>query len=70
MENLTDNAWVKRVGELRQMVDDCYDPADASAQEWVEWVTAQDGEEFDSDDVKVLSAYAQQVWESEQERNS
>jgi hypothetical protein len=67
---LTDNAWVNRVGDLRQEADDQYNPADATPQQWVEWYTAQEGEEYDVDDCRVLLDRAEQLYEDYQARSA
>ncbi len=67
---LTDNAWVDRVGDLRQQVDDQYNPADAAPQRWVEWYTAQTEEEYDPDDCSVLLDRAERLYEDHLARSA
>jgi hypothetical protein len=62
--NLTDNAWVDRIGELRQMVWDNYDTTTATPDEFIEWFV--DGEEaFYDDDIRILRQEAQRMYEEE-----
>lgn len=68
--NLTDNAWVRRVGDLRQQVDDAYNPPDGSPQDWVEWYTSQEDGEYDVDDCRVLLDRAEQLYEDYQARSA
>ena len=52
---LTDNAWVKRIGELRQMVADQYDTTqNTTPREFVDWLVESAEEEFDSADERIL----------------
>lgn len=50
--NLTDNAWIERVGQLRQMVDDM-NPAPTTPEE-IEWWLTEGWQDLDADDVTVL----------------
>ena len=59
---LEGNAWVRRVGELRQMVDDAYDPTLGTPMQWVEWYTTEADQQFDMDDVgELLDAAERQL---------
>jgi hypothetical protein len=64
--NLTDNAWVQRIDELRQMVWDNYDTT-ATPDEFIEWfVDGEDAEEaFYDDDIRILRQEAQRMYEEE-----
>ena len=63
---LEGNAWVRRLGELRQMVDDAYDPTLGTPMQWVEWVTTEGEQEFDMDDIDELLDAAERLFEREQ----
>ena len=63
---LEGNAWVRRLGELRQMVDDAYDPTLGTPMQWVEWVTTEGDQEFDMDDIDELLDAAERLFEREQ----
>lgn len=65
--NLTDNAWVRRIGELRQMVWDNYDTSTATPDEFIEWfVDGEDSEEaFYNDDIRILRQEAQRTYDEE-----
>ena len=53
--NLTDNAWVERIGQLRQMVSDQYDTTqNTTPREFVGWLVENAEEEFDNADERVL----------------
>jgi hypothetical protein len=57
---LTDNAWVERIGQLRQMVSDQYDPTrGATPREFVDWLVENSAEEFDNADERILIRAAQ-----------
>ena len=60
--NLTDNAWVRRIDELRQCVADQYDPALATPDQFVSWLLSETSD-FDHDDIKVLRTEAQRLAE-------
>ena len=63
---LEGNAWVRRLGELRQMVDDAYDPTLGTPMQWVEWVTTEGEQEFNMDDIDELLDAAERLFEREQ----
>jgi hypothetical protein len=64
--NLTDNAWVERTQELKQIVSDAYNPYPdgvdrtlCTPDEFVEWLMSDDVDtEFDSDDEASLLNWA------------
>lgn len=59
---LTDNAWVERIGQLRQMVSDQYDPTTgATFNQFVDWLIENAEEEFDSADERILRRKAQDM---------
>lgn len=60
-KGLTDNAWVKRIDYLRQLVSDNYNPADGSAQAFVTWYVDTADEEFDWEDQTVMLDYAKEM---------
>ena len=56
--HLTDNAWIDRVNELRQMVDDYFDPKLATPYDWAcDYCQHSEGE-YDVDDAAQLFAFA------------
>ena len=63
---LEGNAWVRRLGELRQMVDDAYDPTLGTPMQWVEWFTTEGDQRFDMDDRHELLDAAGRLFEREQ----
>jgi hypothetical protein len=59
--NLTDNAWVRRIGYLRQLVDDQYDTTqNTTPQEFVDWLVDSAEEEFDSADERIMLRRAEE----------
>lgn len=64
--NLTDNAWVDRIGELRQMVWDNYDTTIGTPDEFIEWFVDYDSEaEYHDDDIRILRQEAQRMYDKE-----
>ena len=61
--NLTDNAWVARTNELRQIVSDQYDPAETTPAEWVAWFIETAEDEFDEADEAALLRWAQREYD-------
>jgi hypothetical protein len=60
--NLTDNAWVERIGQLRQMVSDGYDTAwNTTPQEFVDYAVENYDEEFDEADIRIMLRHAEQM---------
>lgn len=51
---LTDNAWTDRIGYLRQIVSDQYDPATGTPREFVDYLIDNAEEPFYTDDERVL----------------
>ncbi|TXH58877.1 MAG: hypothetical protein E6Q97_01090 [Desulfurellales bacterium] len=63
-KNLTDNAWVERIGQLRQMVSDQYDTTqNTTPQQFVDWLVENADEEFDSADERILLRRAEESLE-------
>lgn len=59
---LTDNAWVQRIGQLRQMVSDQYDTSqNTTPREFVDWLIESADEEFDSADERILLRHAEDM---------
>lgn len=57
--NLTGNAWVRRIDELKQDLEDNYSAFDATYTETAEWMLSADCEaEFDLDDADFLRRWA------------
>lgn len=57
--NLTDNAWVKRVGELNQMLADLpWEVTADNLEEQIRWFLSPEmaGEDFDEDDMAYIRA--------------
>ena len=53
--NLTDNAWVNRIGQLRQIVGEQYDTTqNTTPRQFVDWLVENAEEEFDSADERIL----------------
>jgi NADH:ubiquinone oxidoreductase subunit len=48
----TDNDWVSRIGQLRQLIEDSYDEGTATPEEWVAWIA--ENVELDNDDIEFL----------------
>lgn len=57
----TDNAWVKRVGYLRQLVQDNYDESLATPAEFVDYAVENYEEEFDDADIRVMTREAERM---------
>ena len=59
---LTDNAWVERIGYLRQLVSDQYDTSNNTApREFVDWMIESAEEEFDSADERIMLRHAEDM---------
>ena len=59
---LTDNAWVERIGQLRQLVSDRYDTTqDTTPQEFVDYAVENYEEEFDDADIRIMLRHAEQM---------
>jgi len=52
--DLTDNAWVERIGQLRQLIADSYDENTDTPDEWIDWIVEESEYEVDQDDVDFL----------------
>lgn len=58
--NLTGDAWVKRVGKLRQELEDNYSAFDCTYTETAEWMLSDGCEAFfDQDDAAFLRKEAE-----------
>ena len=59
---LTDNAWVERIGYLRQLVSDQYDTSNnTTPREFVDWMIESAEEEFDSADERIMLRHAEDM---------
>ena len=58
--NLTDNAWVERIGQLRQLVAEGYDPSLATPQEYIDFLMEVEDEEFDQADIDIIIREAEE----------
>lgn len=58
---LTGNAWAKRVGELRQMVNDNYDESVSTPGEFVDYAVETYEAEFDAADIRIMRQEAESV---------
>ena len=63
--DLTDNAWVERIGQLRQMVSDQYDTTLGTPREFVDWLIESAEEEFDDADECILMQVAERMHSKE-----
>ena len=58
---LTGNAWVKRVDELRQMVNDQYNESVSSPTEFVDYAVETYEDEFDAADIRIMRQEAERI---------
>ena len=58
--NLVDNAWVKRIEQLRRMVAEGYDPSLATPAEYVDYLIEVEDEEFDRADIDIILREAEE----------
>ena len=58
---LTGNAWVKRISELRQMVNDQYNEGISSPTEFVDYAVANFDDEFDAADIRIMRQEAERI---------
>jgi hypothetical protein len=58
---LTGNAWVKRVDEIRQMVNDNYDEGVSTPGEFVEYAVETYEAEFDAADIRIMKQEAERI---------
>lgn len=61
-KGLTDNAWVQRIGYLRQTVSDQYDTTqDTTPQQFIDWLIESAEEEYDQADERIMLRWAQEL---------
>ena len=59
---LTDNAWVERIGQLRQLVSDDYDTSlNITPREFVDYAVENYEEDFDDADIRIMLRHAEQM---------
>ncbi len=63
---LTGNAWTKRVGELRQMVNDLYDEGMFAPDEYVTYAVENYSDEFDDADIRIMRQEAERIYAANQ----